>query len=725
MSPLLRVPVFLRALLPLLFTLMWMPAAVHAQPQIPDTDTLVVPLFEEVTVTATRWEARRFDVPRTVSIVSAADLRDGLVPTLPDALHGVPGVLVQKTNLGGGSPFIRGLTGKQVLLLIDGIRMNNATFRFGPNQYLNTVDSYAAGRIEVVHGPGSVLYGSDALGGVVDIRTRVTPGNADSGLGARLFQRLSSADRGATSRLDVEGQAGAFSFSLGGTYRHFGDLRAGRGESPVGAVDVDGVQPHTGYDEGDLNAAVRYRLGEHQALKAVYLFARQEDVPRSNQLIVNDYFDTPDLVSVYDPQQLHFGYLAYEANDLRGPLAALRATASANVQTEGRRRQRDLRGDTQEDQDEVTVLGFGVQADFRPALTHTVTAGIELYHDHIASRSRVLSDAGPPVSGRGRFPDGTTYTTTGLYLQDVWSVAPALDLNLGLRYSLFRIEADFEGLTVGPVGPLNTISEAYSDLTWSAAGVWHAAPAVNVFAGVARGFRAPNVDDLAVDGAWDSGRDVPNPGVAPEQVVQYEAGVKVDRGGLGFGLSVYTNRYTDLIQRAYLDPGLDGEEGTPDDLFQFDNVAEAVIRGGELSGRWLLPQEVVGGYLTAFGHASYPWGEDTGDHQPLRRIPPPMGRLGLRWDAGPAGAWAAVMVRGALKQDRLSSGDVRDERIPAGGTPGWGSLDLRAGYTASGRLGVNLGVENLTDKRYRIHGSGIDEPGRNFILGVTALLGGG
>jgi hemoglobin/transferrin/lactoferrin receptor protein len=160
-------------------------------------------LLRTPVVTASRHPQRRIDAPRSVSIITAAELRRRNYRTVPEALNDVAGVLVQETNYGGGSPIIRGLVGNQILLLLDGVRLNNAIYRLGPNQYLNLIDIGQVEQIEVVRGNGSVLYGSDALGGVVNIITKSRNlATSPRGLQFTTDARLSSADRGAAGRLE-------------------------------------------------------------------------------------------------------------------------------------------------------------------------------------------------------------------------------------------------------------------------------------------------------------------------------------------------------------------------------------------------------------------------------------------------------------------------------------------------------------------------------------------
>ncbi|HLA05451.1 MAG TPA: TonB-dependent receptor plug domain-containing protein, partial [Syntrophales bacterium] len=195
-------------------------------------------VLDEIVVTATRSEEDIFKVPYSADIVTAEDIQERqLSRTLPEALKKIPGVMVQKTSFGQGSPYIRGFTGYNTLFLIDGIRLNNSVFRSGPNQYANTIDPLTIERMEVVKGPSSVLYGSDAIGGTVNVFT-TNPGPNEN----KIFYRFSSAEESNSGRLQLSGNMGNLWAIAGVSLKDYGDLNAG------GMV---GKQLHTGYNEKD------------------------------------------------------------------------------------------------------------------------------------------------------------------------------------------------------------------------------------------------------------------------------------------------------------------------------------------------------------------------------------------------------------------------------------------------------------------------------------------
>ncbi|MHC4202309.1 MAG: TonB-dependent receptor plug domain-containing protein, partial [Planctomycetota bacterium] len=680
--------------------------------------------LEEIVVTARRRGTREFDTSRGLSFVDSLDIRDQGAVTSPDAIADEPGVWVQKTGFGGGAPFIRGLTGKQVLMLIDGMRFSNSTVRGGPNQYLNTIDPSVIDRIEIVRGPGSVLYGSDALGGVINVvtdrggRFGEAPEPGSSGM---LGEQYSSAAGSSVTRAQIDVGRGNVGYRVGAGYKYFDDLRAGDGAGPMGVVDVDGRQPGSGYDELDLNASLRWVVSDESELRAAVLFTRQNDVPRTDKVLPSTYNTSPDERYFYDPQQLVFGYVEYERRD-EATKGVLKANASFNNWLEGRERRKAGATSISYWEDDVRTVGASLQAGRGLGERRVVTAGIEFYHDAIRSGAWDVADTGAVTPGTVRFADGTSYSSLGIYVQDEVELGERFDVTVGGRYSSSTVNLDFDGLTIIgaalTMGPLYEYDMTYSDATWSVEGVYHASESVNVYAAVSRGFRAPNVDDVGVYGDWSSGYDVPNPDLDAEELVNYEVGLKYAGERAEFGLSYSFADYTDMLARRYVDPGADATPDTGDDLYQWQNTDEAEMRTFELWAKAGLASGVSGDW-SLFGNFTWTKGDNTTDNEPLRRIPPPNGILGLRWDGRAKRRWSELYMVAAAEQDRLSQGDVADKlRIPPGGTPGWATLNIRGGMMLSESLTLTLGACNLTDKRYRIHGSGLDAPGRGVSVGI-------
>ena len=698
-------------------------AAARGEDEVVPPEDTGGPVLEEIVVTAQRRATTELETTQHVSVVTATEIREQGGQTTPDALDEEPGVWVQKTALGGGAPFIRGLTGKQVLILVDGVRLNNSTFRYGPNQYLNTIDPGIIRRIEVVRGPGSVMYGSDALGGVINIITDrgSDPSETPAGTRFAFSEQFSSANLGSMTRLDVDGASGTVLWALGVGYKHFGDLRAGdNGPSPVGAVDIDGVQPYTGYDEVNANASMRWRIAPGSELSASYQFTRQDDVPRSDKMIESAYNTTPEEAYFYDPQQTHFGSIKYESRDL-GAFDSMKLDLSYNHQLEGRERRKSGWTKTRFEEDEIGTIGFGAQFAMRPAKLNTLTAGLEYYSDSISSTRYEIADGGGRTDLNGRFPDGSTYDSFGLYVRDKILLTDGFSIAVGGRYSSYDVEANLGGTVVQLTSitsqTFSDIAPTYSDFTWSFEALYDVGSDSTMYLNIARGFRAPNMDDLAADGDWNAGKDIPNPDIRPEVAISYEIGLKHIGAGASGGASLFYSDYTDFIEREYYATGFDDTQGTTDDIFRMENVGEAEIYGFEVWGKATV-SETLSGHWSVSGQLAYARGRDLTDDEPLRRMPPLNGNVGMRWDGNDRRRWVELLVEVAAEQDDLSPGDIADNRIPTGGTPGWATINLRGGVDLGHGVSLTAGLHNIGDERYRVHGSGVDAPGVNLVLGI-------
>ncbi|MDX1760228.1 MAG: Plug domain-containing protein, partial [Arenibacter algicola] len=207
-------------------------------------DSLPLNALEEVVVTANRYGSIQHKTPEAIEVVNNNSIQRFQLRTAPEALLLATGVFVQKTNHGGGSPFIRGLTGNQTLLLYDGIRLNNATVRSGPNQYFNTIDVFSVGKMEVLRGSGSVQYGSDAIGGTIQALSTEVETAEKPVWGTDLFTRFVTQDMEQTANAALKYGDKRVAFRANATWRNFGDLVGG---------DTTGQQIPTGYRELDFD----------------------------------------------------------------------------------------------------------------------------------------------------------------------------------------------------------------------------------------------------------------------------------------------------------------------------------------------------------------------------------------------------------------------------------------------------------------------------------------
>lgn len=684
--------------------------------QRPDSALRVPPII----VTATRSDQvplRESPVAAAVDTATEADRAEGRIAV--DLLRSATGVYVQQTSAGQGAVILRGLVGNQVLYLVDGIPLNNGTYRDGPGQYLATIDPGSIDRFEIIRGPASVLYGSDAQGGVVNVLTRPHPTRLGWGFGASGQAR--SGNVGGRLRVSTGYGSGRLRVAVGASLAQAGDLRAG------GEV---GAQHPTGFNTLGLEARAEWTLGaRHQLTLAAQHFA-MDTVPRYDRYV--DFrapAPGPDARYELTPQWRQLAYARHTWQPGTPVLRSLTTTLSLAVQREGLLRQRLRNGApepaTTYTRDDVFTPGVSVVGESRIAAGSraiALTWGGEVYHDRLYSHGEITNlvtgDVTPLVRqtatgpiATGRFPTGATMVRSGAFLEASTRLLPRLHVSAGGRWSGFRTEAEV-GTEFG-----GAVENTAAALTGQGGVVFTATQVLDVVARLAQGFRAPNLYDVTNIGAVPDGVVIPNPDARPERSLSYEAGARLHAGRTAFTLTAYRTLIHDFIDRVPAtfngDTLLGGER-----VFQGRNVGEARVWGLEAEAAHAL------GALDGEATLLYTYGQQTlgdGTSEPMAKIPPLAGTARVRWLGPAARWWVAYQLTWAAKQDRLSSRDLSDSRIQEGGTPGFAVHSLLASIAVTPGLSASLGLENLTNRLYRTHASGVDAPARNVWVGVSFL----
>jgi len=653
-----------------------------------------------ILVTARKAEEDPFVVPHFVSVIPRQEIEERIPWTTPDLLDRSAGVLVQKTNLGGGSIFLRGLTGKHILLLVDGIRMNNSLYRYGPHQYLNTIDPNIIERIEIVRGPMSVLYGSDAMGGTINVITRKPGLPTDRGpsYGGLLSGTYGSAARERSGRVEFETGVRASGVLGGTTYKGFSDLVGGRGV---------GVQKPTGYEEVDADAKMTLiGSGDHR-LWAATQFTRQFDVPKTSEVTLDN-----KIKYNYEPQVRSLSYLQYEGRRLVAHWPDfVRVSLSYQVQEEGEEVIKDDPSLETKERNGARTLGSGVHLRSSLGPLGLLSYGAEFSQDWIASSKTEFNRAtGTSRPVRSAFPDDAVYRSVGVYVQEEVGLLDRVTVVAGGRYSYVRTH----GTLLDPAsGAENALSLETDNLSGMGQLRVEIVPWLCGVLSIAQAFRAPNMEDFF--GKVDFNEEIPNTDLNPERSLNYEAGLKAQHQRFSANLFYFLSEYRDLISRTEV--GFEDKNGNsaqdPDEhsIFQRTNVGRARLQGVEFDFRVRLPSS-----FTLFGTYSWMRGTNRITGEPLRRVPPMQGTVGIRYqptDRYWVEGWALL----AARQDRLSPEDLKDKRIPEGGTPGYEVFNLAGGLALREGLDLTLVLENLGNEKYKTHGSGIYEPGTNIMIG--------
>ena len=650
-------------------------------------ESSIINLNKGIIITSLRQETPYLETPEVTSTLDQENLEQLSPRSTPEALMGLTGVWIQKTNHGGGTPFLRGLTGNQTLIMIDGIRLNNSTFRFGPNQYLNTIDPNTIARVEALRGSGSVQYGSDALGGALHIFTKApqfyTNGWKASGEG---YLKYMNAGMENTARGELQLSNKNFALLGGFTYNDFGDIKGGG--------DI-GKQSPSGYEQisGDIKA--KFQLNSNNVITLAYQYLNQSDVPLFHKVELEDF-----ALNQFDPQRRQLSYARWESFYNNNWFKKLSLTALYTQSDEGRQSRKNDADFQTEEEDIVKTTGGILEVISQPSSNWNFSSGIEYYYDQVSSTKNIIDlTDGSVQNQRGLYPDGSSYANFAAFTLHSLDLGK-ISFKGGLRFNSFVIKVPDETIgesTLKPSALVGNFAIQYA---------FH--PQHRLIASFNNTFRAPNINDLGTLGIVDFRYEVPSNDLSSEKSLNFDVTYKVDLKKFSANLSLYRNELRDLISRVRgTFEGQDSISGYA--VFKKENVSEAFIQGIEMDFAYQISKQWAG-----YGSLVFTYGEDKANANPLRRIPPLNGRLGLKYKSN-FGFQANLEILYAAKQTRLSGGDMDDNRIPDGGTLGFQVLNLYASYQYKW-IQFNAGLQNIFNEVYRTHGSGIDGYGRSFWL---------
>jgi hemoglobin/transferrin/lactoferrin receptor protein len=650
-------------------------------------------LNKSIIVTASKNKLLSHKSPDAISVLTEEELEFNAPRSMAEALIGTPGVWMQKTNHGGGSPFLRGLTGNQTLLLVDGIRLNNAAFRYGPNQYFNTIDIFSVHQVEVIRGKGSVLYGSDALGGVINVITQSPAFHTGKPhLKGRGRLKLMNKGMEQSGSGELEYQSQQFAISGNVNYKNFGDLYAG------GTI---GYERPSGYNETGINFKAKLRLADNLLISSAFNYLIQNDVHRYDQVAQRGYE-----IYKFDPQihRLFYARAEYFANN--SIFKKIRFTVSNQLSDETRKTQKQESNIFKTENDVVKNYGFVLDNFSEFSKNWSAVSGLEFYSDLIhSSKVETDTDTGEQTNKRGLYPDNSKMKNFAVFTQHTLKL-DKIHLQLGGRYNanqLNSVDEEFGEVELKPQSIVGNFSFQYllnkSD---------------NFIVSANTAFRAPNINDISSFGLFDYGIEIPSTDLSPEKTLTFEVGYKKLTDRFSLSLFAFNTRLEDQIVRVPSEYNGD-EYYEGERIYTKQNLAKSNILGIEEELGFKLNS-----HFSIINSITWLYGEDLEKNEPMRRIPPLNGKLALRYKK--SRLFSELEFLFAAQQDRLSSGDIDDHRIPEGGTPGWDILNFKLGYSWN-RISLHSGIQNIFNQAYRIHGSGVDGFGRSVWISLQFELG--
>lgn len=640
--------------------------------------------LNEVVVSATRNPSSLIASPFSVNILHRKAIDNFMYRSTPEALMAIPGIFVQKTNHGGGSPFLRGLTGNQTLIILDGIRLNNSTFRYGPNQYLNTIDNFSIDKIEVVKGSGSVQYGSDAIGGVIQILSQEPEYAKINKLTGQISARYWNKNMEKTGRTQLMYSSPKLAVLGGVSIKKFGDLVGGK---------HTGIQSPSGYDEIDADIKLKLKFSDRVEMTIANQLVKQENVPVYHKIQLENF-----LINEMNLQNRNLSYIKLKVQNKNKYYESISLTSSFQQTIEGRESRKNGNNTHQFEKDQVGTANAAIDVYSMPGKNWSANTGIEYYRDHIMSKREDLNIVTQTaVNLRGLYPNGSNFSSISMY-QLHHLKFNKFNFEGGIRFNQFKIQVKDENLGAVKIAPNAIVANLGLNYT---IGIHH------LYSSFSSGYRAPNIDDMGTLGIVDFRYEIPSYHLKPEKNYNTEIGYKLQQGQFNFSLTLYKNNLRNLITRIKLDNQI--INGYP--VYKKENIERATILGVETSMKWEPNKHFA---LNSF--LSYNYGKNMTNNEPLRRTPPLNGNTSIKYILKEF--YTIAELSWASKQNRLSLADKADNRIATGGTAGWKVLNAFIGYQYK-PLQFKLGVQNIFNEDYRTHGSGINGVGRSILLSCS------
>lgn len=701
--------------------------------------------LDEVVVTANKWAQSQRNVVQKITSINSSEITHSSSQTAADLLTTTGQVFVQKSQQGGGSPMLRGFATNRVLLSVDGIRMNNAIFRSGNLQNVISIDPFSVRHVEVLFGPGSVIYGSDAIGGIMNFTTLEPKFSTTNNVfvSGNATTRFSSANDELTGHFDINVGGKKWASVTSISHNKFGDLRMGS-HGPdeyldnTNVITIDTVdhavankdsqkQVPTAYSMTSMMQKIRFKPSEHWDFTYNFMYSETSNYDRYDRLIMYEKNNAPSNAEwYYGPQKWMINHLkiTHKTNTLLFDEMAIHA---AQQQFEESRNSRKFGNNNLKIQTEK-VDAYSLNFDFIKATgtKSKLLYGVDFVLNNVASKGEKLN-----IKNNKRIPDAARYPqadwlSAALFATYQYDLSEKINLQAGARYNYFGLKADFD--TSYYHISYTEASLEKGALTGSLGMIYRPDETWIIRTGASTGFRTPNVDDMGKLFDSEPGAViVPNPDLKPEYAYNFEFSmakvfaetIKVDFTGF------YTLLHDAMVRRDFQLNGQDSilYEGTLSRVSAIQNAASATVYGIQTS----IEVKLKSGF-SLFSTLTWQHGEeelDDGSTSPLRHAAPMFGTTRLRFVTHKlqmdfyANYSAKVSATDMPQEERAKPYMYATDSNGRPYSPAWYTLNFRTMYTINESLSLVGGIENLTDQRYRPYSSGMVAAGRNFFLSAV------
>lgn len=731
----------------LLIALLYICVFVHAQEDTASKN------LEEAVVYTNKFAEKKKNLAQKIDVITAAVIARYNSQNTGDLLIGTGNVFVQKSQQGGSSPVVRGFEASRVLLLVDGVRMNNAIYRAGHLQNVITVDQNMLERAEVMYGPSSTIHGSDALGGAIQFRTKspLLATNGKNLIKGSAFARYSTANQEKTGHADLSIGGSKLAWLQSYTFSEFGDMKMGsnypdrypdfgrrsryietvNGVDQVVANKDDRVQKFSGYSQWDITQKLLFKQSDKVSHKLNLQYSNSTDVPRYDRLQDIRNFGGSIGTTLryaewyYGPQTRIMG--AYELNVSKlGFFDEFKTILSYQDIKESRQQREYLRYDRFDSRREhIKVIGFTVDGRMTRG-QNELTLGIDGQLNDLKSvADRTNLTTGVKTKLDSRYPNGdNNMNYFGVYAQHLLkSKNGKLVLNDGLRVQTVSLHSTISDNSFFNF-PFTEIRQKPFAVTGNAGLVFIPSEEFRFTSSLSSGFRAPNIDDAAriFESSTATRRVIiPNPDIAPEYTYNFDLGLVYNvKNKVRFELTGFYTLFRNAIALAPFQ--LNGQDSivyntVKSAVYANQNVNKAFVRGLNARLKVELSKSLTWDNTISQTYGRFVNPDKT--KKPLDHIPPVFGKSSLMYNAKKTNVEFFMQFNGWKKiKDYNPDGEDNGQYATADGMPSWMTLNLRGSYNFNKYLTVQAGIENILDRNYRYFASGFSAPGRNFYLAL-------
>ncbi|WP_396591372.1 TonB-dependent receptor domain-containing protein [Allomuricauda sp. R78024] len=702
--------------------------------------------LQEVVMSVSKWEQQKKDIPQKIESIDARTISFTNPQTSADVLQNSGKVFVQKSQLGGGSPMIRGFATNRLLLSVDGVRMNNAIFRGGNVQNVISVDPFTIKNTEVIFGPGSVIYGSDAIGGVMNFFTKKPRLSFTDSLtfSGNVNYRFASANNENTAHVDFNLGQQKWASYTSFTYNKFDDLVMGghgpdeylrnsfvvreNGTDVLVENDDPRKQVTSGYDQINFLQKFTYKPNNTWNYDLGLYYSETSDYSRYDRLIrpnsAGDGLRSAEWF--YGPQKWFMGNFQLTKKGKNKFYDGVKLTTAYQYFEESRNDRDFQEVDRFTTKEKVDAISMNLDFENKKIGDLRLYYGAEYIFNKVHSEGSQENIETSVVSeAASRYPDGSTWQTFAGYINGEYKLKPNFTLLSGARYSQVWVDAQFD-TTFFPF-PFEEADLITGAFTGSVGFSWFPKADLQITLNGSTGFRAPNIDDIGkVFDSEPGSVVVPNPDLEPEYAYNAEMGVRKnfkDKLVLK-GAAFYSYLVDALVRRDF---EFNGEteilyNGELSNVQAIQNAAKAYVYGFEfgleafLNENWSLTSNLT--FTEGIEE------DDSGTDSPARHVAPTFGDFHLVWQNQKLKADVFLNYNGEISYDDLALSERSKEFIYAidenGNpfSPSWYTLNFRSQYQISNALKTTVSLENITNQRYRTYSSGIVAPGANLILGL-------